>query len=98
MPAGRVSMRHVREVVRLGFGGISPHEIARRTRLAPSTVRETLKRFAASGLTWPLPDDLADPDLEVRLYKAAGTKQGHLRIVMTFMAPPCRRSPDRSNR
>ena len=51
MPAGRVSMRHVREVVRLGFAGISKHEIARRTGLAPSTVRETLKRFAASGLT-----------------------------------------------
>ena len=72
-------MRHVREVVRLGFGGISKHEIARRTGLAPSTVRETLKRFEGSGLTWPLPDDMSDPDLEARLYKAAGTKQGHRR-------------------
>ncbi len=72
-------MRHVREVVRLGFAGISKHEIARRTGLAPSTVRETLKRFAASGLTWPLAEDMSDPDLEARLYKAAGTKQGHRR-------------------
>ncbi len=47
--------------------------------LAPSTVRETLKRFAASGLTWPLAEDMSDPDLEARLYKAAGTKQGHRR-------------------
>ena len=81
MPAGRVSMRHVREILRLGSAGISKHEIARRTGLAPSTVRETLKRFEATGLVWPLPDDVTDGDLEARLYKNAGTKQGHRRQV-----------------
>jgi transposase len=74
-------MRHVREVLRLGFAGISKHEVARRTGLAPSTVRETLKRFEAAGLTWPLPEGIADGDLEARLYKNAGTKQGHRRQV-----------------
>ena len=34
MPAGRVSMRHVREVLRLGSAGVSKHEIARRMGLA----------------------------------------------------------------
>jgi DNA-binding IclR family transcriptional regulator len=67
-------MRHVREILRLGCTGISGHEIARRTGLAPSTVRETLKRFGASGLTWPLPDEVTDGALEARLYKNAGTK------------------------
>ena len=81
MPAGRVSMRQVREVLRLGFAGISKHEIARRTGLAPSTVRETLRRFEGAGLVWPLPDDVTDEDLEARLYKSAGTKQGHRRQV-----------------
>src|SRR6266404_114669 len=81
MPAGRVSMRHVREILRLGCTGISGHEIARRTGLAPSTVRETLKRFEDSGLTWPLPDEVTDGALEARLYKNAGTKQGHRRQV-----------------
>jgi hypothetical protein len=37
MPAGRVSMRRVREVLRLGSAGVSKHEIARRMGLAPST-------------------------------------------------------------
>jgi transposase len=74
-------MRHVREVLRLGSAGISKHEIARRMGLAPSTVRETLKRFASTGLVWPLPDDVTDGDLEARLYKSAGTKQGHRRQV-----------------
>ena len=81
MPEGRVSMRHVREVLRLGSAGVSKHEIARRMGLAPSTVRETLKRFAGAGLAWPLPDDVTDTTLEGLLYKNAGTKQGHRRQV-----------------
>jgi transposase len=81
MPAGRVSMRYMREILRLGSAGISKHEIARRTGLAPSTVRETLKRFEVAGLVWPLPDDVMDATLEAKLYKNAGTKQGHRRQV-----------------
>ena len=72
-------MRRVREVLRLGFGGISTHEIARRTGLAASTVRETIARFKAAGLDWPLPDAVNDSELEAKLYKNAGTKQGHRR-------------------
>jgi transposase len=70
-------MRQVREIVRLASEGISGHQIARRTGVVPSTVRETLKRFAASGLTWPLGDAVTDAVLEARIYKNAGKKQGH---------------------
>jgi transposase len=72
-------MRQVREILRLCSVGVSKHEIARRTGLAPSTVRESVKRFAEAGLAWPLPDDLTDAILEAKLYKNAGTKQGHRR-------------------
>ena len=72
-------MRQVREVLRLKFvGDLSNHEIARRVGVAPSTVRATLKRLRAAGLSWPLPDDMTDAALEARLF-AAGTKQGHRR-------------------
>jgi len=72
-------MRQVREVLRLKFvGDLSNHEIARRVGVAPSTVRATLKRLRAAGLSWPLPDDMTDTALEARLF-AAGTKQGHRR-------------------
>ena len=77
MPAGRVCMRHVREIIRLGSAGVSKHQIARRTGVVPSTVRETLKRFAASGLIWPLGDEVTDAVLEARMYSNAGKKQGH---------------------
>ena len=79
MPAGRVAMRRVREVLRLGFAGISKHEIARRTGLAASTVRETIERFKTTGLDWPRPETVTDSDLEAKLYKNAGTKHGHRR-------------------
>jgi transposase len=73
-------MRQVREVLRLKFvGSLSNHEIARRLGVAPSTVRSTLKRLQAAGLSWPPPDDMTDAALEARLFAAAGTKQGHRR-------------------
>jgi len=45
MPAERVAMRQAREIIRLKFSAdVATREIARRLGLAPSTVRETLKR------------------------------------------------------
>lgn len=75
-------MRQVREVLRLKLGaGLSIREIARRLALAPSTVRVTLERLAAAGLSWPLPEPLSDAVLEARLYTTRGTKCGHRRHV-----------------
>jgi transposase-like protein len=59
MPAERTIMRHVREALRLKFvGGVPIREIARRIGVAASTVRATIRRFQAAGLSWPLPEEL----------------------------------------
>jgi len=79
MPAERVAMRQVREIIRLKSAGVSGHEIARRVGVVPSTVRLTLQRVAAAGLGWPLPAEVTDAMLEARLFGAVGTKQGHRR-------------------
>ena len=79
MPAERIAMRQVRDVLRLNAAGVSGNEIARRVGVAASTVRLTLKRLAAGGLSWPLPAELTDAALEARLFTAAGKKQGHRR-------------------
>ena len=80
MPAERVSMRQIGEILRLlSAGDVPVREIARRTGVAPSTVRETSKRLRATGLSWPLPEGLSQADLEARLYRDAGKKQGHRR-------------------
>ena len=79
MPAERTAMRQVREVLRLKAAGVAINEIARRVRVASSTVRLTLKRVAAVGLGWPLPAEMTDAVLEAQLFTAAGKKQGHRR-------------------
>ena len=67
MPAERIAMRQVRDVLRLNAAGVSGNEIARRVGVAPSTVRLTLKRLAVAGLGWPLPAEMTDAVLEAQL-------------------------------
>src|SRR5216684_2752835 len=83
MPTERLVMRHVRDVMRLKAAGMPSREIARRVGAAPSTVRLTIRRFEASGLTWPLPDDVTDTVLEARLFAKAGSggRQGQRRLT-----------------
>jgi DNA-binding transcriptional ArsR family regulator len=73
-------MRQAREIIRLKLSASVPtREIARRLGLAPSTVRETLKRLDGCGLTWPLPEGMSDGDLEAALYANRRSKRGHRR-------------------
>src|SRR6201997_5233199 len=85
MPTERFAMRHVRDVIRLKSAGMSTREMARRVRTASSTVRLTIRRFEAAGLTWPLPDDMTDAVLEERLFASAGagpgTRRGQRRLA-----------------
>ena len=81
MPTERLAMRHVRDVIRLKSAGMPVREIARRVGAAPSTVRLTIRRVEAAGLSWPLSDDVTDAVLESRLFARAGSgsRQGHRR-------------------
>ena len=77
MPAERVCMRRVREILRLKFTANVPiREIARRVGTAPSTVRAALERFRATALTWPLPEHLSDSELEAALYNNGPPSRG----------------------
>jgi transposase len=71
MPAERLSMRKIKEVLRLHAAGQSQRAIAQSVRVARSTVREYLERAAAASLCWPLADDLTDTALEARLFPPA---------------------------
>jgi transposase len=65
-------MRKIREVIRLWHGlKASGREIALSVGIARSTVGEFIYRSEAAGLTWPLPEDLSDEDLERLLFPAA---------------------------
>ena len=77
MPAERVSMRRVREILRLKHEcGATERAIARSIGIARSTVALTVERAAAAKLSWPLPATLTDRVLEAMLYASAGALQG----------------------
>ena len=65
----RKSMRKVREVLRLAQeAGLNQRQVARSLSLSPTTVGEYLRRAETAGLTWPLPPELDDAQLEAQLY------------------------------
>ncbi|MBI4468867.1 MAG: IS21 family transposase [Acidobacteria bacterium] len=69
MPAGRVSMRKTKELLRLKFEhGLTNRQIARSCQVSRSTVAEYLSRAARAGLTWPLPEELDEGRLENLLF------------------------------
>jgi hypothetical protein len=50
--------------------------ISRELGISHSTVREYLARIAAAGITWPLPAELTDGELEQRLFVNGGLRAG----------------------
>jgi transposase len=77
MPAERVSMRRVREILRLKYEvGASDQAIARAIGVARSTARLCLDRVAVAGLSWPLPEGLTDGALEALLFANSGAPAG----------------------
>jgi len=72
MPEEGLSMRKIREVMRLRYDlGLLQHEIARSCSISQPTVNRYLQRASAAGLSWPLPEDCDDCRLDELLFRAA---------------------------
>lgn len=69
MAQSRLSMRKIREVLRLKAEGLSDRQIAAAVGSARSSVQECLRRARTAGLCWPLPADLDEIALQARLYR-----------------------------
>lgn len=83
----RLSMRKIREVLRLSWeAGLTARQIAGSLQLARSTVGECLRRFHESGLSWPLPAELGDADLERRLFPPPVRSLGRSRPLPDWAA------------
>jgi transposase len=77
MPGTKVSMRKVREVLRLKHAlGMSERLIAEAVGIGKTAVGEYLRRARVLGLAWPLPDGVDDAELERRLFTPAGFHDG----------------------
>ena len=67
MPRERVTMRKIREILRLVWGcNQSRRDTAKTCGVGKSTVDDTINRAIAAGLSWPV--ELDDEALEKRLY------------------------------
>ena len=69
MPARRLLMRTIREVLRLKHErGLSHRAMAQACAIGVGTVTLYLKRTAQQGFGWPLPAERDDAALEARLF------------------------------
>ena len=69
MAATRLPMRRLREILRLKHAcGLSHRAIARSCGVGSATVADYVSRAREAGLTWPLPEELDDGQLEARLF------------------------------
>jgi transposase len=69
MPGERLSMRKIREVLRLGLGHrLSQRAVADSLRMSVGAVNGYLSWAQRAGLGWPSPDDLDDERLERLLF------------------------------
>lgn len=72
MPANRLSMRKIKEVLRLKWAHqLSDRKIAQSCHISRPAVASYVERATLAGLSWPLPDQLTDAALEQLLFPAS---------------------------
>ena len=69
MPTERLSMRRIRDVLRLKYEArLSERAMVAALCISKGAIGSYLSRARAAGLSWPLPEGLTDTELERRLF------------------------------
>jgi transposase len=87
VPARKLSMRKLREVLRLRHElKLGYQQIGRSCSIGVSTVHKYLKRAEVAGITWPLPEDWDEARVEAALFPSAeqAAKQNGVRPQPDF--------------
>ena len=85
MPNRRLSLRKIKEVLRLKYDcGISEREISRSCQVSRSTVADYIRRAAAAKLSWAEASELSQTQLEERLFPTE-----HIPSTVKRPAPDC---------
>ena len=72
MPTNRVTMRQIRETLRLHLqAGLSYCEVGRVLRISKSVVGKYVTLARVAGVDWELAQTLSDDELEARVYRPA---------------------------
>ena len=81
MPTDRVTMRQIRETLRLHLqAGPSYNEVGRALKISKSVVGKYVSLARVAGVDWDLAQTLSDEDLEARLYRPALPRSSHQRV------------------
>jgi transposase len=85
MPTEKISMRKIREILRLTFvGQLKQHQVAASVQLSQGSVSKYLSLAKTAGLSWPLPPELDDVALDRLLFPGSGRLE---RGAERFAAP-----------
>ena len=86
MPVERLSMRQIKEVLRLKFAAqLSQRQIARSLKLSTGVVAKYLAAAERAGLTaWPLPEEMDEPTLARRLWPDTTAPQAVVQRLATL--------------
>jgi hypothetical protein len=82
MPNKRLTMRYIKETLRLKLEAKLSHRvISRCLNISVGTVSTYGKRTVDIGLTWPLPTEMSDDDLEQLLIPSPKTSGRYGRVT-----------------
>src|SRR5258705_9775507 len=77
MAGTRMSMRKIREVLRLTHElRLTVRQVREATGVGKTAVSEYVSRAKGVGITWPIPPEISDAELERRLFTPAGFHEG----------------------
>lgn len=79
-----VSMRKIREILRLKAGGLGQRQISRSLNISLGAVHKYLKLTRHAGLTWPLPEDMDDKALTTKLLAPRGQQVSKVFTIPDF--------------
>ena len=78
MPTNRITMRRIRETLRLHLQArLSCAEVARALKISKSSANKYVSLARAAGVGWTLAQGLTDEQLEARLYRPALPRSSH---------------------
>ena len=86
MPAKRLSMRKIREVLRLKWANnLSERKVAKSCNISRPAVVSYVERAKLAGLSWPLPDALTDAQLEQLLFPSSKKQAIQNRVIPDWL-------------
>ena len=82
MPANSLSMRKIKEVLRLKWANnLSDRKVTQSCNISRPAVVSYVEQAKLAGLSWPLPDELTDAQLERLLFPAQPKEADRDRVI-----------------